>query len=127
MSRVPSVCDTRQRAVRGHGHRMTCAQGSTSSSGSSAEVVSQGFPERGATALPRKGRIKTEDLAWGTDGEAVASSPLVLLPVHSSWGPQGSHSLPWPNRADALGSSVGGFWGLVQFPPYFSLSSPRCG
>lgn len=45
----------------GHRHRITWAsgpvQGSTSSSGFGKEVASQGFPEKGAIALGRKGRI----------------------------------------------------------------------
>lgn len=45
----------------GHRHRKTWAsepaQGSTSSSGFVKEVASQGFPEKGAIALGRKGRI----------------------------------------------------------------------
>lgn len=62
-------------------------------------------------------RSRPRALAWGIDGEAVAPSPLLLLPAHSSWGPQGSHKvflgptghMPWAPMG-------GGVWGLVRVP-----------
>lgn len=107
------------------------AQESTSSSGFGEEVASQGFPEKGAIALGRKGRIYTEGLGLGHRQEAVAPSPLLLLPAPSSWGPQGSNEvflgpigqMPWAPVG-------GGVWGLIRVPlslfptPFFF---PQCG
>lgn len=67
-------------------------------------------------------RSRLRALAWGIRGKAVTAppppSPLLLLPAHSSWGPQGSHKvflgptghLPWAPMG-------GGVWGLVRVPP----------
>lgn len=76
--------------------------------GSDGAVVRRASAEMEAVALRREGRKETEGPGlghpWGSGGpqsSSAAPSPLLL-------GPSGiSQSLPWPNQADAPGSSGG--------------------
>lgn len=79
-------------------------------------------------------RSRLRALAWGIRGKAVTApppQPSSAAPSPLLLGPSGiSQSLPWPNRASALGSHGGRGLGSGPGSPslYFPLPlSPRCG